>query len=292
MKSFRYLGVFMCVFMSVCLTCLAQNKNNKPLKNWNTIGVYMQALPKVGLSYSHLYGFNTQPYRLSFMQHSLNANFTIAKKYNVGIGHSYSIGLRKHYTVIKSRIFVALHFRSRFKRSSINHSFSFERHSEAETRYRCRFLYTFRFKPKRKISIAQFRLRPYIGFRIYYNMGGSAIRQYTTQGKYLGKHSTNGWHRIRFMTGFTFKPKKHLGFHFQIMRQQEFNTEYSNTNQMNEYDFKYDKIRRPFSNYTVIALSMRYYLKSNAVLKWERKKKRKSKKQKSKRLELDDVIEL
>lgn len=253
----------------------------KPLKNWNSMALSVKVLPRVNLSYSQLFGFNTQPYKLSFIQNGFGANFYVKRHISVGLGHSNTFIFKREDTDIKYRFYVSTALRNRIGKLNLSNAFMGEYHSVNETKYRWRIIYTIRAKPP-SIKLNKFlKLSPFISYRIYYNIGGNPVRQFINNGKdYIGKHVPYGLHRMRLAIGTSLKTKMGWSFSLQLMRQQEFNTDFSHRHAMNVYNQDRDRIERPFSNYFMLGGGIRYYWKLKSVKKVEKRLEKRNKTQK------------
>ncbi len=274
-----YLGCLCCFLLLLnSLFSTAQN-TTKPIKNWNTLGINIRVLPNTSISVNQLYGFNTQVYRLSFIQNSISTNIKIKKHLSLGFGHSHSFIFKSDYTQIKYQLHSSYAISNRILKWSFNNAFMLEYHSKEETKYRFRILYTFRTKPRKKLVLQKFKISPFATIRLYYNIGGKRISQYNSRGEKIGKYPTNGFHRIRFMLGIKTKISNNIGLQLQLMKQKEFNTDFAYKNKLNVHRPNSDKISRPFSNYMMLGFGIKYYLDLKQVVKYQKRNRRKNKQQ-------------
>ncbi len=285
MQKYHHIIVVILLLLMFCVVSaegqVIPKAQDKPLKNWNNIGLSIKVLPKVNLSYSQLYGFNSQPYKLSFLQNNFGANFYVKRHISVGLGHSNTFIFKRDYTDIKYRFYVSTALRNKLGKLNISNAFMGEYHSPNETKYRWRIIYTIRAKPKTIKINKFFKVSPFISYRLYYNIGGNPVRQYVNNGKdYIGKHVPYGLHRMRLAIGTSLKTKIGLSFSLQLMRQQEFNTDFAKGHSMNVYNPDRNRIERSFSNYFMLGAGIRYYVKLKSVEKIEKRIAKRNKIQK------------
>ena len=236
--------------------------HGQQLKSWDNIGLSVSPSKKLNISVGQTYGFNFSPARLSFIQSGLSINYRIEKKIKVSGYYRHSLGFRSNGEKShKFRIGGLVSLRKKREKNSISNSLLLEYHGKNETKYRARLIYVFRIQTKSEHFIKSIKLKPFFSTALFYNIGGNPIKIYDDRGNYLGKFVPFGFHRIRLTTGVSYSPIKFVKVSFQLMRQQEFNTDFAKTNRMNNYDWDKDKIRRPFSNYWMMGIGLKFYIK-------------------------------
>ncbi len=277
MKKLKKIAFIFLLILFSTLSYSQEKKELKPLKNWNSIGVRARILPKVNLSFTQLYGFNTQAYRLSFLQNSYNITKYLKNKWSVGLGHNHTFVFKSSSTDIKYRFNVVARYRESILGNRINNSLMLEYHSKHEHKFRYRVIYSLQFTPKINALYTHLKLKTFMSFKLYYNIGGEPISQFTSQGKYVGEFVPYGWHRARLTLYASYRPTDYMSVLLSLMRQYEFNTDFALRNRIHAYHPEKDKTYRKFSEYYMLGLSLRFHTISKVTKKWDKKQKRKGK---------------
>lgn len=132
-----------------------------------------------------------------------------------------------------------------------------ERHSANENRFDYRFIYITRLALRKRLTFL--RLAPSVSYWLYYNVGGSMIQYYDELGQPSVKESSVGIHRGRWMVNLNSKLNDLLSVSAYYIRQDEFNLLHADRG-INVVNPETDKISRPFNNYNVIGMSLKFNL--------------------------------
>lgn len=247
----------------------SQDREN-PLKIWNSVGVRASLTEDLHLYVNQLYGFNSAPLDLSFIQTSVRIQYRFGKHLNLSAGYLSSNSIRKDApNKRKYRYFGTLSWRSKLDIWRISNGFKFEIHDPKETRYDYRFIYSFYIRPKSNLIAPKIKLTPFFNVQLYYNIGGKPITQYDDEGNKIGRFEPEGFHRVRLKSGFYLKPVKRIKLTFYGMYQKEFNTPRAikSHRMINIENPVTGNISRPFQNYFVAGMSLRFYLSNSSKRK-------------------------
>ena len=235
------------------------------LKSWLTLGLGVELLEDMDLSVGRQYGLEIEPIDPSFFQDNLSLSYRINRTFGVQAGVTntqvYLSGGGKKQ---KLRYYGVINLNQRSGIWRIAHGLRFEQHTAAETRYSSRILYSLTIRPKSTWISKDWRLTPFADFDLYYNLGGNPISQYDERGEKVGKMAPYGFHRARFKLGVSAKPWRNFKLTLYGMYQREFNTPHAirHFHQINVENPNSGNVSRAFSNYFVVGLSGKIYLRN------------------------------
>lgn len=232
----------------------------------------------INFSYSNLLGTNSiekdEPTRFSYLEQTFGVSYTLSRNIRVGFSHNPIIIFRTEKpNYWKHRWQSNFHYRIDVKKVRLTHSLAFEYFSKLETKYRARILYTFRLQADERTEILpDVKIAPYAAFRLYYNIGGDPIDQFSETGSFLHEKAPYGLHRLRLFAGISARIKKAWFVSPYILFQQEFNTDFSRTHAMNVENPETGSIKRAFKNYFAFGISTRYFIRIKKKEKAERER--------------------
>jgi len=237
-------------------------------KSRNDIGVAMQLSKKWDLGLNQNYRFDTQPYELGSLQQSISLGYNFKKKWSLGFSYKHNTKFRKEKdNKTKYRLVAGASYSHDIGDWELSSKVKVEYFSKEEEDYRFRVVQVFKLKAPNDLLVPSVKLSPYFISYLYYNIGGDKIKQYDNHGESMGKHVPFGWHRLRLGGGLSMKPFKNIGIYGEIVRQQEFNTDFASYNKINVYNPKKDKYNRPFENNYIVEFGLKYYVNSKKVRK-------------------------
>ncbi len=138
---------------------------------------------------------------------------------------------------------------------SWTHGLQAESHSPNENRFDYRGIYMTRFGLQHRLKLL--RVAPSISYWLYYNIGGSKIQYYDTSGEPSVKETADGFHRGRLTLNVNSKLSDAASISLYYMMQNEFNL-FGDSRGLNVINPSTGKIKRPFSNYNVLGLSLQF----------------------------------
>ena len=252
------------ILLLFSLSAICQ-ENSRPLKAWYSIGVSEKISKKISWGYNRTYGFATSPHGLKYIQNTFSLRIKQGRHMSLSAGYTNTGTMGGEKTSPnKYRYFGAINWRAKKNIWRIYNGLKYEKHSPDERKYAHRLIYSFYIRPKSNLIAPKIKLTPFFNTQLYYNIGGKAISQYDIEGSKIGKSVPNGLHRIRWRTGFYFKPTKRIKLTIYGMAQEEFNTPRARRNhkEINVLNPRTGKTSRRFNNYFVLGMSAKYYLPS------------------------------
>lgn len=232
----------------------------------------------INFSYSNLLGTNgiekDTPTRFSYLEQTFGVSYALRKNIRIGFSHNPIMIIRTEKpNYWKHRWQTNFHYRIDVNKVRLTHSLAIEYFSKLETKYRARILYTFRLQADERTKILpKVKIAPYGAFRLYYNIGGDPIKQYSETGDFLYEKAPYGLHRLRLFAGISARVNKVWFISPYILFQQEFNTDFSRNHAMNVVNPETGKIKRAFQNYFALGVSTRYFFRVKKKEKQERER--------------------
>jgi hypothetical protein len=225
------------------------------LKNWNTAQLNFSFTKKLDLRLSHLRAFDiTNGYNSDFNQSSVQLNYSLTKKIDLSTGYTFSGS--NSLSDGGSRVSAKLGYKIKLADAiSWSNSVLAEVHSQSETRYHYRFIYTSRLSPKKRLDFLN--LSPSISYSLFYNIGGRPIQYYDPKTNIPTVNQTpDGFHRGRLMINLNSKVTKHFSVTAYYMMQREFNLFVNDYHKMNIIKPTTGKTVRAFDNFNVLGLTL------------------------------------
>ena len=227
-------------------------------KNWNSVRFSIKGKSDLSFNIGYSQGFSFAPYGLDWLQNVASARYKVNRKSSLNLTYRNTIIFRSNNNRNKHRITLAYSRKIRMRDFRLSHSLLGEWHSKKETKFRYRIIYSARLQTRRDLLIPSINLAPYISTAFFYNIGGNAIQQFDTNNEYIGQFVPYGLHRARLTIGVAFSPSKNINVSVFTIRQQEFNTDFAYLNRINVYNPIREKVIRPFNNYFVFGVGVRY----------------------------------
>ncbi len=252
-----YLLLLLMVVTSVVTaqTQLGDNPNGVNWKLWTGPAVDFTFTKKLEFSLNYQRSYDLKPeFRLVFTQSAASFQYDFTRYFSLKagvIGTEYlSTGNRTHRYFIRTTINANLG-----KKISWSNGIQVEKHSCEEYRYDFRFIYITRLGLKKRIPFM--KLAPSVSYWIYYNLGGNPIQYYNSLGEASVKQTPDGLHRGRLIININSKITKWLSISTYYLHQNEFNL-VGTERGLNVVNPSNGKITRPFNEYNVIGLSLKF----------------------------------
>jgi len=226
-------------------------------KMWGTaamdIGISKKA--EMSLGYLRSYALDNQM-QVDFNQASVSLSYDISKHLETKAGYIRTQSATSGKTT--SRYFL----RTMFK-VNLNDKFKWtngiqaEKHSVNERRFDYRLIFITRIELRKRLEFLS--LSPSVSYWVFYNIGGSAIQYYDTEGKPTIKVAPEGMHRARLWVNLNSKISDAVSVSVYYLRQFEFNLVGQET-RINVTNPVTGKIARPYSNYNVAGVTLKLNL--------------------------------
>jgi hypothetical protein len=269
--------VMLATFLFVSNIGLGQDK--KPgFKTWFDYTVEYNFKKSFTLSFNQILSFNTNPYRLGFIQNDFGFDYRIKRRMYVGAGYVWSLfpdsqSLRDRYSLDPNiigmldfnRFYVDYSYKHTFfsKRVLLKHKASFQYFWPQLRKYRYRITYSAKFYFK--IRHFPWRGVPFLENKFYIYLDGIPANYYDLQtGEIVATKPPNGLHRYRLKTGVRFRPAK-ARFYFTpyVFFQREFNTGLVPGNDLNILNPTTNSYSNTFNNYYVVGFNLTYRFKTS-----------------------------
>ncbi len=212
------------------------------------------------LTVSETYGIRFQHTRLSFRDSGVTVFHRLSKGLDLFCSYSHSISLSKskkakHYHTVSGGISRSL----KTDLLRVDYRVKTEYHFRSQDKFRIRILPQFRLRTRQKFA----GFTPFASLRLYYYLGGEAIKQYNHAGVIMQEVAPYGFHRARLSIGSTYKVSSRLFLKLQLTSQKEFNTIFAYKHRINVLNPETGKVERPFNNYKIFGLGITYIIKPN-----------------------------
>lgn len=247
-------------------------------KTWFDYTVDFTYKRKYTVSFNQILSFNTDPYRIGFIQNDFGFDYRIKRRMYVGAGYVWSLfkdsqSLRNRYGLDPNiigmldfnRIYLDFSYKHDFfnKRIQLKHKSSFQYFWPELKKYEYRITYSAKFYFK--LKNIPWRGVPFLENKFYIYLGGIPANYYDViTGDVIATEPPNGLHRYRLKTGVRFRPGK-ARFYFTpyFFYQKEFNMSILPGNDLNITNPTTGSARYRFNNYYVIGVNLTYRFKSS-----------------------------
>ncbi|MEO6130885.1 MAG: DUF2490 domain-containing protein [Saprospiraceae bacterium] len=246
----------------IILACLASSntdaqpnqsgRGNLGWRAWGGISMDFELKKYIALSLNHLRSYDADSkFRNSFNQTSLSLDYDFTRDLTSKVGVMITQFPGSSNNTL--RTYARLSNRSKIG-ESIRwwNGIQLEWHSMNENRFRYRMIYITRFALRHRIPFL--KLSPSVSYLLYYNVGGSPIQYYDTEGNPSFKATPDGLHRGRFAFNLNSKINKMFSLSLYYLRQNEFNL-FHTSKALNVVNPSTGKITRPFNNYQVAGIT-------------------------------------
>ena len=126
-------------------------------------------------------------------------------------------------------------------------------------KYQMRYIYNLDITYK--WDMTDWRIRPYMKFKLYYYSRGNYLNYYSDEGDLVARKAPNDIHRWRWHMGFKLKPSKRFYVTLSYFWNEEFNAKINRNSEINIYNRNKTGVRFPFNSYGALALAMTYKIK-------------------------------
>lgn len=255
-------------------------------KSWNAIAVTGNFSNKWTARLAYLDSYNLNAGGTDFGQFAVQTDYFIDKNFSVRAGGQFTLSDVAQFDRYKIRYY--LRGTHRFKLNSTfnwSNAIQLEHHLqqntsfvEAEDRYSERVIYVTRLALNKRLKfnnrlkfLNKLALAPSVSYWLYYNIGGSPIRQFDKEGNELGRFTSDGFHRGRFNININARLAKNLSMSLYYMNQSEFNFLTPQNRRINVINPRNKNVARDFDDYNVIGLTamvnLKLYKEKKAVKK-------------------------
>ena len=268
--------IILIVLISSSYKVAAQDK--KPgFKTWFDYTIEYRFKKNYTLSYNQILSFNTNPYRLGFIQNDFAFDFRIKRRMYLGVGYVWSMfpdskSLRNKYGLDPNiigmldfnRIYIDYSYKHNLfsKRLLLKHKVSFQYFWPQLSKYRYRITYAA--KLYYKIKNFPWRGVPYLENKFFIYLDGIPANYYDlVTGDIVETTPPNGLHRYRLKTGIRFRPTK-ARFYFTpyFFYQREFNTGLIPGNELNVLNPTTNNYSNTFNNYYVVGFNLTFQFRT------------------------------
>ncbi|MGB3080675.1 MAG: hypothetical protein WBB31_16455 [Saprospiraceae bacterium] len=260
---FKIVKIGICLILIIDASISAVNaqahaNEDSSKSNWKTWGgasLELSLSKKVDLSLGYLHSENLQDsLKNSFNQGSAGLGYNFSKHFSVKGGFiitqfpssansTYRYFLRGSYKVGLG------------DKMNWTNGIQGEKHSANENRFDYRIIFITQFGLRKRLEFLG--LSPSVSYWLYYNVGGSKIQYYDISGQPSVKATPDGVHRGRLILNMSSKINQMLSVSLYYIRQNEFNL-FSTDRGLNVVKPSTGKITRPFSNYNVLGMSLKF----------------------------------
>ncbi|TRX59087.1 DUF2490 domain-containing protein [Fulvivirga sp. M361] len=210
------------------------------------------------VSVGQLFLFRRNPTELGTIQNSLNVQYRLNSKVCLGLGYQRSGSVQNANDDARNRLTARIHVARNFGKIRLMNYFRAEWHSPERSKFEYRLRYAFRIH--RRNWRLPLRARPYITNEFHYYLSGRPLWYRDEQGERVIRQSPRGLHAHRLTLGVTLRPIKRTNVNLRFMRQTEFNLG-NKYRRINVEDPRNGRIRRRFSNFSAMILSVSYRFK-------------------------------
>lgn len=251
--KFALFYVFVALFHSY------SGAQQKPLQNWNSVGITIPTGKKTDFRFNELGSFiPSNGYSLLFAQTMAAISYDVTKHFSLKFGDALNY-IPGSTNSLRNRIFVKGTIDNKFSEVlKAEHSLQFELHDKNETRYHERIIFINRLSLRHRFS--PLNLRPSLSYSLYYNIGGKTVQYFDKVGDPTVAQTPDGFHRGRFYAMLNSKISKHFQLNLYFMNQKEFNFLAPQNKQINVYNPSTGKLSRPYDNFNALGLSLQYSL--------------------------------
>ena len=225
---------------------------------WGSIGVSSKISKRWSVGFSHLSSVSIKTMDLNFMQSNIKIGYRLSRNWKITAGAKPSVSINEQgWQKMRHRLYGELKLNTRIsKRIRMQNSLTAEHHFNQRSKFQQRYYLTNKlYYRNNKLPL---KLRPYFTQKLYYYAGGRLLQYYDADGDKSYQVAPNGLHAYRAQFGIRLSITKSLRISAYHMIQKEFNTSLFNSNDINSFNPNSEKIRRPFYNFNVSAISISY----------------------------------
>ncbi len=238
----------------LCFLLTIQASAQSDWRSWDGLRVKAPLTKKLDATLGHLRTYSmTNGFSNSFNQTKIDLTYDINKKWDVEGGVLFMTTPNSNTKT--SRFYVEVIHKSKLgKKIAWYNQIHAEINSASETRFRERIVLSTRLGLRKRLDFLN--LSPSIGYSLYYNIGGSLVQYYDQNLQPVALQSPDGFHRGRFILNLNSKINKHVSVSLYYLSQHEFNFITGPYHEMNYFDPIKSKIRKGFSDYKAIGLTL------------------------------------
>jgi len=250
-KTSKVLTLLFFLFAGVMTA--AQNE----LKLWAAHSYNARITEEFRIKVGQLYLFDGN-FGVSSLQNSAHLRYHFNKNFRTGIGYISSSSPKNPDKENRNRVDSRVSYRFKLSKLRIWNTLRSELHFPTRSKFKYRFRYSV------ILSAGSFKLpldiTPFISNEIHYYLNGRPFQYRDLFGDKTVKQSPDGLHAHRLKLGINLKPFKHARASLSFIRQTEFNLGKANR-RLNITDPRNGKIKRRFSNFSVLLLNFSYRFK-------------------------------
>ncbi|WP_158597753.1 DUF2490 domain-containing protein [Aquimarina sp. AD10] len=209
------------------------------------------------LSVGQLLLFSQEPFELSSLQNNASIRYRFNRKISIGLGYIRSSDPSDPDQEARNRINGRFRLNLRLGKLRIANSLRGEWHFPERSKFEYRLRYGFQIH--RGNWGLPLKFTPFITNEFHYYLSGKPLQYRDDNGEKVVKQSPNGLHAHRITLGVRFKPFKRANASISYMKQTEFNIG-NKYRDINVVDPRNGRVRRSFSNFSVVMFRFSYLL--------------------------------